>query len=142
MTHHKIWAYFLVPRFIKNTVNSYSCIRHTPSFDVQFWGKKVHLIYSYETVRYSCRYFAVGNFGKIGTFLQRILKGQKTSDTFWAKGQLLRGADFTNAHSQCTGETRTLCSSSFQDISLCSWNPVHFKYTTSACTVDKLVLSC
>ncbi len=51
-THHKIWACFLVPRFIKNTVNSYSCIRRTPSFDVQFWGKKVRLIH--EMVRYVC----------------------------------------------------------------------------------------
>ncbi len=49
-THPKIWSYFLVPRFIKNTVNSYSCIRRTPTFDVQFWGKKVRLIH--ETVRY------------------------------------------------------------------------------------------
>ncbi len=38
--HPKIWCYFLAPRFIKNTVNSYSCIKRTPSFDVQFWGKK------------------------------------------------------------------------------------------------------
>ncbi len=49
-THPKIWSQFLVPRFIKNTVNSYSCIRCTPSFDIQFWGKKVRLIH--ETVRY------------------------------------------------------------------------------------------
>ncbi len=40
-THPKIWSYFVVLRFIKNIVNSYSCIRRTPSFDVQFWGKKV-----------------------------------------------------------------------------------------------------
>ena len=38
--HPNIWCYFLVPRFIKNKVNSYSCIKCTPSFDVQFWGKK------------------------------------------------------------------------------------------------------
>ncbi len=48
-THPKIWSCFLVPRFIKNTVNLYSCTRRTPSFDVQFWGKKVRLIH--ETVR-------------------------------------------------------------------------------------------
>ncbi len=49
-THSKIWSCFLVPRLIKNTVNSYSCIRCTPSFNVQFWGKKVRHIH--ETVRY------------------------------------------------------------------------------------------
>ncbi len=51
--HPKIWSCFLAPRFIKNTANSYSCIRRTPSFDVQFWGKKVSLIH--ETAQYVCK---------------------------------------------------------------------------------------
>ena len=38
--HPKIWSYFLVPRFIKNTVNSYSCIRGTPPLKFNFGPEK------------------------------------------------------------------------------------------------------
>ncbi len=35
LTQPKIWSYFLVPRLIKSTVNLYSCMRYSPSFEAQ-----------------------------------------------------------------------------------------------------------
>ncbi len=45
-THPKIWSYFLVPRFIRNTVNSYSSKKMHPFFWCTILGQKKCVLYT------------------------------------------------------------------------------------------------
>ena len=46
-THTKTNYTFGVFRYYQHNENAYPCTRHTPTFDAQFWGKKMRLVHGW-----------------------------------------------------------------------------------------------
>ncbi len=72
---------FLVSGHIKIGVISYSCIRHTPTFGVQFWDKKVRFIHGW--IRYSQCLAVFLELEEVGQVSERRTRGAVTNGDLW-----------------------------------------------------------